>query len=74
MNMTTKNYEKDCARLVQDALKTMSYQDALNQVRRHQTEHPEKMTKEARALVIVETILKWTEPIPKTNSGVSNGQ
>ncbi len=51
--MTTKNYEKKCARLVQEATK-VPYMKALNWVREHQQVHPESMPAETRALGIVD--------------------
>lgn len=51
--MSAKNYEKRCARLVQEAT-GRSYQYALNAVRKHQAAHPELMSLETRALQIVE--------------------
>jgi hypothetical protein len=52
--MTTKNYEKTCARLVQEAA-AVSYGTALRWVREHVAEHPESMpAAAARALSIVD--------------------
>jgi|GEM_PF-4554649 hypothetical protein len=51
--MTTKNYEKKCARLVQEAAK-VSYSTALRWVREHEASHPESMPAETRALGIVD--------------------
>jgi hypothetical protein len=50
--MTAKNYEKTCARFVQEAA-GVSYQAALNWVRRHEKEHPEQMPAETRAMRII---------------------
>jgi hypothetical protein len=51
--VTTKNYEKTCARLVQEAA-AVSYGTALRWVREHAAEHPESMPAAARALSIVD--------------------
>jgi len=51
--MATKNYEKRCARLVQDAAE-VTYTEALRLVRYHQDRHPEKLTVEERALAVVD--------------------
>lgn len=51
--MTTKNYEKSCARLVQEAAK-VSYTMALRWTKEHQMSFPETMPVEARALKIFE--------------------
>lgn len=53
--MTSRSYEKKTARLVQEATKR-SYVAALNLVRKHQELYPEPMTKEARALAILEEV------------------
>jgi len=50
--MTAKNYEKKCARLVQEAAKT-SYVTALRWVREHKEAFPESMPAETRALEII---------------------
>ena len=51
--MSSKSYEKKCARLVQEACK-VPYQKALNWVREHETAHPEQMPAETRALGIID--------------------
>ena len=53
MSVTTKNYEKGCARLVQEAC-AVSYSTALRWVREHQASFPEAMPLETRALGIVD--------------------
>lgn len=50
--MTTKKYDKTCARLVQEAI-GVPYTVALKLVLEHQAAHPEAMPKEARALAIM---------------------
>jgi len=52
--MTTKNYEKSCARVVQDAC-NVAYTTALRWVREHQETHPEPLSSDARALRIMES-------------------
>ena len=52
--MTTKNYEKRCARLVQEAAAT-KYMTALRWVREHLVAHPEMMLVEAWALAVVDS-------------------
>jgi hypothetical protein len=51
--MTTKSYEKKCARLVQEATK-VAYTTALKWVREHEVQHPETMPVETRALGIID--------------------
>jgi hypothetical protein len=51
--MTVKNYEKKCARLVQECAK-VSYVTALRWVREHQAVHPEPIPAETRAIGIVD--------------------
>jgi hypothetical protein len=50
--MTTKKYDKTCARLVQEAA-SVPYTVALRWVKEHQVAHPESMPKETRALAIM---------------------
>ncbi len=52
--MTTKNYEKSCARLVQDAC-NVTYSTALRWVREHREAHPESLLPDARALKIMDS-------------------
>jgi len=52
--MSSKNYEKKCARLVQEAC-DVAYMAALRLVREHKADHPEIMPVEARALAIVDS-------------------
>jgi hypothetical protein len=51
--VSSKNYEKKCARLVQEATK-VSYTKALRWVREHEAQHPETMPAETRALGIID--------------------
>jgi len=55
--MTTKNYEKRCARLVQEAA-NVAYSTALRWVQAHQAAHPETIPPETRALSIVNSNVK----------------
>lgn len=55
--MTTKNYEKRCARLVQEAA-NVTYSTALRWVQAHQAAHPETIPPETRALSIVNSNVK----------------
>ena len=57
--MTTKNYEKRCARLVQETCvgAKLSYQTALRWVRQDQEAHPEEASVQTRALRIYENKL-----------------
>jgi hypothetical protein len=52
--VTTKNYEKKCARLVQEAC-SVAYSTALRWVREHEAMHPEAMQDRTRALAIVDS-------------------
>lgn len=51
--MSRKGYDQQCARLVQEATGA-SYSASLWWVREHITAHPARITKEERALKIVE--------------------
>lgn len=51
--MTSKKYEKDCARLVQEGAE-VSYSTALRWVRENEAAHPETLSPETRALRIIE--------------------